>query len=464
MSSTALVSIDDERNVLGSILLDPRMLDQVSAVLAAEHFSDPLNASLYGLMLAHRETGKPVTHQALTEPFRRANPSDDAKGYLLKIAQFSPLAHHAKFYAERVRDRAKRRNWMLQAQRILDACQNPDLDLAAIDASANAACQQGLDYAANAQVDTVGTGLAEIAQQITRGEYAKRPGVEIGLPGVDRYIGGIRPGQLVTLAAPTGGHKSGFALSRLLAIAASTQRPTLYFSLEMLAREVEERALANLSGVSIGHFGEPNADEQARISDAAEFYADLPLYVVDKAMIRVSEIAAIARSMHWQHKFAAIVVDYIQLVEPDQPKDARHLQIGRITRVLKTLAMDLQVPIIALAQLNREYKGGRPTLAMLRESGSIEQDSNMVWFLWPEESVKGNDPLGLSEGEDEDAVRTNNSLILTVAKNRSGPVGADFKLQIQKGKFRYEEELSARMRAREEEARRDFGQYSKGVF
>lgn len=453
-------SIDDEKSLLGCVLLDPRMLDEVATLVRPEHCFDSMNAGILELMLEHRDARKPVTPHAMVGELKRRFPADDVVAYLGKLAYRSPVANHAKFYAEKVRGYAKRRNWLDIAQKLAsDACDS-GVDVGDLDAKADRYCRDGLDFATAATSVTVGSGLAKLSQQILSGRYGDREGISTGLPRLDRCTGGLRPGQLITLAAPTGGNKSGFALSRMLSISTVLNRPTLYFSMEMTADEIEERALANLSGVPTSRFSNPSDGDRERIQQAADIYEDCPMYIVDKAMIRVSEIAAIARAMHWQHNFAAIVVDYVQQVEPDRPKDPRHQQVGYTTRVLKTLAMDLRVPIIALAQLNREYKGGRPTLANLRESGSIEQDSNMVWFLWMEDDGDSGDAFSQQNPQPEG----DSKLTLTIGKNRSGPVGADIKLTIKKGQFRYEEDLDPIMAAREAEAAEVFDRFNRGEF
>lgn len=446
-------NLDDEKSVIGSIFINPQVIDEVASILRPEHFFDSMHASIFRLMMAYREDRKPIEIASLVPQLKAEFPTENVGAVVASAAKFPPHAGHAKFYAEQVRDNAKRRNWMKIANDILANAKDQSIDAAELDAKSDHSCRDGLDFAQTATSRVIGSGLDELAEKITSGHYAEREGLKTGLSTLDRITGGLRPGNLITLAAPTGGNKSGFTLSRLIEISQRTKKPTLLFCMEMTAEEIEERAMANLSNVPTSRFGNPTEDEKLKIKQAAEFYRDCPVHVIDKAMIRVTEIASIARAMHWQHDFAAIAVDYVQQVEPDRPKDPRHQQVGFVTRCLKTLAMDLRVPVIALAQLNREHKGGKPHLSMLRESGSIEQDSNMVWFLWTDAPPQQDNTKRYSwekQQQQEEPPQNNNSITLTVAKHRSGMAGVDIPLVIKPGVFQFYEEAVARYSEREE--------------
>jgi replicative DNA helicase len=251
-----------------------------------------------------------------------------------------------------------------------------------------------------------------------RGELT-HGGVETGFTKLDEQTGGFHNNELIVIAARPSMGKTAFALNIAGDIAIRQQVPILFVSLEMAAIELAERLLCSVAKVN-GHRlrnGTISQEDRMRLVEVSGDISRAPLFVDDSPGRTVTEVAAAARRIRRREgRLGAIVIDYLQLLEPDNPKDPRQEQVSKMTRRLKSLAREMEVPIVILAQLNRQTEASKdniPRLSHLRESGAIEQDADVVMFVHREEYYH----------RGEDAKQYEGKAQIIVAKQRNGPVG-----------------------------------------
>jgi replicative DNA helicase len=244
-------------------------------------------------------------------------------------------------------------------------------------------------------------------------------GCETGFTLLDEQTGGLHDGELIVLAARPSMGKTAFALNLAANAAIRQAVPTLFVSLEMSSIELADRLLCSEARVNSHRMrsGTLSKDDQKKLLDEAGRISLSPFFVDDSPSRTVTEIAAAARRIQRRSgKLGLIVIDYLQLIEPDNPKDPRQEQVSRMTRRLKGLAREMKVPIVCLAQLNRQTEASKdniPRLSHLRESGAIEQDADVVMFVHREEYYR--------HGEDKKEYEGKAQII--VSKQRNGPVG-----------------------------------------
>ena len=263
-----------------------------------------------------------------------------------------------------------------------------------------------------------------------KGEH-KIAGVDTGFPELDAITGGLHDGELNVIAARPSMGKTAFALNIAEYVSCHLRVPTLFVSLEMSAIELADRLLcahARIDGQRL-RTGHTTVEDRQKIIESCSVISQAPLFVDDSASRTVTEVAAVARRLKRKHSLGLIVVDYLQLIEPDNPKDNRQEQVARIARRLKGLARELNVPVACLAQLNRqaEQTGDHvPRLSHLRESGAIEQDADVVMFVHREEYYMTPDDRE-KERQDGNARGLLGGAQIMIAKQRNGPTG-DVKL------------------------------------
>jgi replicative DNA helicase len=264
--------------------------------------------------------------------------------------------------------------------------------------------------------------------------------VETGFTDFDQLTGGLHNSELIILAARPSMGKTALAMNMAEHAAIQLQTPVLFISLEMSSIELADRMLCSLAKVN-GHRlrnGTISAEDRARLVEKAAEISQAPLYVDDSPSRTVTEIAAAARRIRRREgRLGLIVIDYLQLIEPDNSKDPRQEQVARIARRLKGMARELEVPVLCLAQLNRQAedsKDHRPRLSHLRESGAIEQDADVVMFVHREEYYHRGDEQNEYAGQAE----------LIVSKQRNGPIG-DVRLVWLREFTRFQDEVPDRL-------------------
>lgn len=403
-------NLDAEKNLLGSVIVDPRQMDNVAHVVRSEDFYSSANSVVWDTLHKLWDGGRGIDNTLLVEALLKSGKLDDVApaggaAYIAELAVYCPVAQHATYYAEIVRNLSMLRTMRLAMLRgFLDCSRSTGRDADATIAAAEARVYEAGERRSDERVTTISALLMEEFNRIDAGEAVGR-GIDTGFPQLTNQIGGMRDGELIVLAARPGVGKTSLALNIMSAVA-SQARPVLFVSLEMSQVEITQRILSAESQVDSQRikFGDLGPLHHRAIADAASRIGAWPMWIDDSASKRPSDIASLGRRTRRKHRLALLVVDYIQLVIPDERCENRQEQVASIARRLKLLARELACPVLCLAQLNREAEQGRPQLRHLRESGAIEQDADVVLFIHQERPAT--------------AERT-----VIVAKNRNGPTG-----------------------------------------
>lgn len=411
-----------EHEVIGSILTEDKRMDEVAAVLAVEDFQSVWHRTIYQKMMELYEKNQPINVVSVTESLNKENNLENAGGvtYLseltLGVVSPSSIAH----YAKTVKEKAIMQRLDQAVEGIKQKISNGDFEdtESLISFSEEAVSQVRVQQH---------TGLSPISerllQHVTRLENAKTSngikGHSWGFEQADKMTSGLSPGQLIIVAARPGVGKTTLLLQLAKEIA-SKGEPVGFFGLEMTEAELVDKLLSNITGVPHSLINNGKLDQHwDKLTHGFGWLDKYPLNVDDTSAVTINYVAAEARKMKRQYgKVGAIMIDYLQLMEPVNNNgrfQTRDQEIGQMTRRAKQLAKELECPVIMACQLNREVEKRnikKPVLSDLRESGNIEQDANMVCFLHmepdAERNVKG-EPIA--------------EIDLIIAKNRSGSVG-----------------------------------------
>lgn len=422
-------SHEAEQAVLGSLLRDNSVFADVAEVLRGkECFYEDAHQKVYTCIAGRLDAAKPTDVVTLAEDLlqRKTLPgttwADDIGGlsYLAELWNATPTAGNAIHYAHIVRDRWLVRSLIHAATEILrdayDQAQAP-LDLL------GTAERKILDIAgAGAQTETkhVSVWVQQATERIqTRIENQQNGGNGItglasGLADLDALTSGLQPSELIVLAARPSQGKTLLGSIYAMHVAVRLGEPVLFVSAEQPPAELTERLLVNLSPVHGTRLrqGRPTPDELDKLADGVSRLRESPLFIADAPGFTLSRIKSLARRYKAKENIALLVIDYLQIINPDDTRISREQQVASISKGLKWLARELAIPILLLAQLNREVESrpsGRPKLSDLRESGSLEQDGDTVLLLWPHPDENPSAPLPL--------------LSVIVAKQRNGPTG-----------------------------------------
>ncbi len=417
-------NIEAEVGVLGSILLMPEVCDDIVNLIRAEDFYDEAHQILFRRLMEMYNSGKKIDPVLLREVLSANDELEQVGGVgrLAEIFQAVPNAAHARYYAEIVRGKSTTRNIIETCSDLLTDAYTPEADP---DDLLNQAEQKVFSIRESRQssnlsaIDEVLTEAMDRLDARVRGE-AMEGTVETGFTDMDRMTGGLHASELVILAARPSMGKTAFAMNICENVVTKSQKPVLFISLEMAAIELIERLLCSVAKVN-GHKlknGTLPAEDRKRMVKTASELSKAPLYIDDSPTRNVSEIAGAARRIKRRcDELGLIVIDYLQLIQPDSASDPRQEQVAKIARRLKGLARELKVPVLCLSQLNRQAedsKDHRPKLSHLRESGAIEQDADVVMFVHREAYYQ--------KGQPEEEVNQHEALII-IEKQRNGPTG-----------------------------------------
>jgi replicative DNA helicase len=403
---TALPRADEaELALLGACVIDQTVLASVCRVVSGADFLDGDRGDLFDAFWVLADAGRPLhdAHVLLSE-LRRLKIADSVRSaaFIAKLLVDGQVhTSHATFYAQTVKRASTLRRLTRIAEQLSARAGQPDADPAAI-ANWTEAQLTGIDQA---QDDTP-RPVADVASALLDDLRTPKPhgGTMTGLVAHDTVAGGWQPGELIVLAARPGIGKTSLAM-QIAEHNAKRGRPVLFVSLEMADRELVRRWLAGLADVDSRRL-RAGVDEDAveRIAVEADGVAGLPLRIFAPASATLARIRAVAKREAAGPGLALMIVDYIGLVQPQDPRRQRWEQVAEISRGLKQLAKELSIPVLALAQLNREAQGIEPRLSHLRDSGGIEQDADMVLFLH-------------RDGDAQDQAQ------LLIAKHRHGQTG-----------------------------------------
>ncbi len=411
-------SLEAESGVLGSLMLDPRLVDDVGPILRAHEFYSPAHRRLYEVVLELHAAGKWVDVPLTVDRLKSSGDFDVIGGYefLRSVVEAVPTAANAVWYARIVRDKAVVRNLIHASTDILREAyeqNDPDELLTRSQQLLADVAERGLKGSLAECADAVADAVASFTDRCDNGTPA---GLATGWPDVDRQLGGLRAGELVIVAARPGAGKTSFAMGLTENVATAGSR-VLFVSLEMSRLELGERLLASRSGVPLHLIrrGTRYAGDREAVHEAQHSLGALAITFDDTSSRSTAEISATARRLKRQGGLSLVVIDYLQLITAENSRDPREQQVAKSARQLKTLARELRIPIVCLAQLNREVEkqtDHKPRLSHLRESGAIEQDADVVLFVHREEMFRPDDIDLRGKAE------------LVVAKNRNGRTGS----------------------------------------
>jgi replicative DNA helicase len=417
------VSYEAEVSVLGSILMMPDVCDEVVLRLRTDEFYDDANRKLFEHLTEMHGSGQKIDITLLRERLIKSGDWEmiGGAGYLARVMESVATPAHAIYYATIVSDKATFRSLINSSIEIIQTAYEEGIEAKEALSQAEQKIFSILDNKSSDTVSTLKEVLVEAMDRIDarmRGE-AHAGVVDCGFSELDNMTGGMHASELIILAARPSMGKTAFAMNIAENVALKSQKPVFFVSLEMSSIELIERMLCSVARVN-GHRlrnGSISKEDRKRLVENAGLLSQCPFFVDDSPSRTISEIAAAARRIiRRESELGLIVIDYLQLIEPDNPRDPRHEQVSKIARRLKGLARELKVPVLCLAQLNRQAedsKEHKPKLSHLRESGAIEQDADVVMFVHREEYFR--------RGEEKEQYAGQAQII--IEKQRNGPTG-----------------------------------------
>lgn len=412
-------NLEAERGVLGSILLWNEAIDEVAEFLHADHFYSDAHRRIYGAIQQLHERGiRGIDALTLAEELERRSELEEIGGptYLHDVLEAVPHAAHAKYYANIVREKFVQRSLISACSEILrdtyDAAQETEEILASAEQRIFRILEQQEREQKFAIKDILMDAFDRINDRLEK--VGSISGLATSFSDIDAKTNGFQPAELIVLAARPSMGKTALVCNWAEGVARGSGKGVLMFSLEQSKLELAERFLCIAACID-GHklrSGDLNEEERHKLMQASSDLSELPLFIDDQPGRTTGQIGAISRRLKRQHDIALVIIDYLQLIEPEDKRAPREQQIALITRRLKGLSKELNIPVVALAQLNRGVElreDKRPRLADLRESGAIEQDADLVMFLHRPDAYQADDRPGEAE--------------LIIAKHRSGPTG-----------------------------------------
>lgn len=380
--------IDAERAVIGACLTTPRALDSCAEIVTVDDFYRPAHADLFAAMLAMREAGREVDPLTVADHLGDQIVRLGGAPYLLDCTAAVPTAANAAYYAEIVADAATRRRLSDAALRINQLAHHglgPGIEVADLVERSRATLDA---VAAGARGDVETIGLADLVDDaLDRYESPQPPSLSTGWAALDDALaGGLRPGTLTIIGARPNVGKTILG-ANLATNAASAGHGVILFSLEMPRAELTDRIIASVADVRLHNITTRTLSpvDWSRVRTAATRLRSWPLHINDHPNLGLTGIRSLARDrLRTARGLGLIVIDYVGLIRPADPRVPRQEQVAAFSRGLKLLAKELDVPVVALAQVNREAARSetqRPQLHQLRESGAIEADADAVWLL-----------------------------------------------------------------------------------
>ncbi|MGB1338162.1 replicative DNA helicase [Planktomarina sp.] len=447
-------SIEAEQQLLGAILTNNDLFDRIAQILRAEHFYDPVHARIFetaAARIAKNNLASPVTLKAFLE--------DDAglaelggPAYLMRLAGAAISSFAVRDYAEMIYDLAIRRELIDVGNEIaakaarVDVQSEPKEQIVEAEQKLYALAEQGQTEQGFQSFLTAVTDAVKVANAAYQREGGLA-GVSTGLIDMDKKLGGLHRSDLLILAGRPSMGKTSLATNVAFNIARAYKKGITssgeegaidggvvgFFSLEMSAEQLASRILSEVAEIPSNQIrrGDFTEGEFRRIVDAAKELEAAPLFIDDTPALPISQLAARARRLKRTHGLDALFVDYLQLVRGTGRSENRVNEISEITMGLKAIAKELDIPVVALSQLSRQVENRedkRPQLSDLRESGSIEQDADVVMFVFREEYYKEREKPGDHELDkmaiwQDEMERLHGKAEVVIGKQRHGPIG-----------------------------------------
>lgn len=419
-------SMDAEQAVLGAILMDSNCYDRVSSILrTADCFYIPQHKAIYSIVANLKLLNQKVDALIVAEELRKNGTYDEASGknYLAQLAQSVPSVANVENYANIIKEKYYLRTLMDAASEMLKNAADEELPADTIMDAAEQKIyniRQGTKTNEPTRLSDIITNevydnLQKLSDPALAAEYK---GIPTGFSLLDKYMTGLNKSDLVLIGARPAMGKTSFALNIARNVAVQAKKKVVFFSLEMSKEQLAQRILSTEARVESQKMrtGELSDDDWQRIAQATVSLNEAELYFDDTANITVPEMKARVRKMR---DVDCVIIDYLQLMQGTKRTDSRVQEVSEITRSLKLMAKDLKIPVVTCSQLSRSTEGRgkshKPQLSDLRESGSIEQDADIVLMLYRESYY--------DEEKNETVVTDENKAQVIVAKNRHGGTG-----------------------------------------
>ncbi|MCA9356774.1 replicative DNA helicase [Candidatus Nomurabacteria bacterium] len=416
-------NVDAEKALLGAIILKPDVMHDISVTVYPESFYADKHRAIFDAIQKIFSKGDPIDLVSVVTKLKDMSQLDRVGGaaYITELIETVPAAGNAMYYSTQVQDKAVLRNLIHAADDIAEiGYSDPETVDEALD-QAEKKIFQATQAPSSQKFRPIGSALTEAWERfehLTENPQDKR-GVQSGFTALDNVLAGFQKSDLIILAARPSMGKTTFALDIARNAALLHGASVGIFSLEMSDQQLVDRMLAAESGVDswklrTGRLS--NDQEYESLQQAMQKLHKAPIHIIDEAAMNIVKMRSAARRLKNEHGLDMLIVDYLQLMSPTLTKgsDSMVQQITEISRSLKILAKELEIPVIALSQLSRavEQRGGKPRLSDLRDSGSIEQDADVVMFIHREDKMN----------RDKEAERPNIAEIM-IEKHRNGAVG-----------------------------------------
>jgi len=414
-------SLEAEESILSAILVDNDTLPEILEILSPKDFYRSAHQKIFAAITELFSRDEPVDLVTLTNKLRERGWIDEIGGatYLANLVDTVPLAVNAQYYAKIIHDKACLRQLIEKTSAITKRCFEDRGDVENVIDFAESSIFEISENKIRPAFYPIGK-IIEVnidALEERQGNKALVTGVATGFTKLDELTAGLQKSDLVILAGRPGMGKTALALNIAKNAALDANIPVAIFSLEMSKEQLSFRMLSSEARIDSSRLrrGFISQDDWLRITDAAGFLSQAPIFIDDSPSITVLEIRAKSRRLKLESNIGLIIIDYLQLMKGRASAERRDLEISEISRSLKALAKEIDIPVLALSQLNRkleERSDKRPQLADLRESGALEQDADVVAFIYRDElynKAENNPNKGKAE--------------LIVAKQRNGPTG-----------------------------------------
>ncbi len=405
-----------EQATLGALLLDWGAVSTVLSYLRPDRFYSLQNQVIFEAMLSLFNKGQQGDILSLAEELRSTGKLDSAGGvaYISSLTDQVPTSSNVDYYAKIVRDQSIRRELIKLSSNVISAAHDETKESRAVLEEAQNKIFALTDLDQTQNIVTMQELIPNTINVIEK-HYKNRDaytGIPSGFTDLDSMTSGFQNSELIIIGARPSMGKTAMALSMAQFMAVQHKIPVGFFSLEMSYQQIGQRLLSQEARIHAGKLrsGMLKIDDFTKLQEAAGRCYEAPLYIVDTPNIKLLDLRAMARRMRSIHDVKIIFIDYITLVTSENTAVPRHEQIAEISRSLKSLARELDIPIVALSQVKRDSEGREPNLADLRESGSIEQDADVVMFIH-RDRVSSDDGLPLDAK-------------IILSKQRNGPVGS----------------------------------------
>jgi replicative DNA helicase len=410
-------SADAEISVLGSMILNNDTVDVVVPILGADDFASAAHRKIFEAILAVHEQQRAVDLITLPDELKRRADLETVGGltYLSSLAEAVPAPGNVEHYAQIVREKSVQRNLLIAAREISDSVARGDSRSRELLDEAEAKIFHIAEVGAQTNVTPFKDVLKSAFEMIDRGREGMVSGLGTGFADLDEYTSGLQSGELIIVAGRPSMGKTSFALNIVQHVGVQLGLPVVIFSLEMSKEQLARNMLCSHLKLDSQRLrrGRLTSEEREQLPIHVGALMEAPIFIDDSAALNTFEIRAKVRRLKRSKGLRLAVIDYLQLMQGSEHIDSREQQIAAISRSLKGLAREMQIPVIAVAQLNRQAEqrdDHRPRMADLRESGSLEQDADVVLLL--------HRPAYYMDSQSEDTTAE-----LIIAKQRNGPTG-----------------------------------------